>query len=88
MNNKSTIDYIISEGLENFHLYKDDADREAKVDKALKSVGISLTNTNGEVRDLSEVLDELGGIWNTLNRNQKSYLATAIAGTRQQSRLM
>ena len=57
-----------------------------KVDKALKSVGISLTDTNGEVRDLSEVLDELGGIWNTLNRNQKSYLATAIAGTRQQSR--
>lgn len=57
-----------------------------KVDKALKSVGISLTNTNGEVRDLSDVLDELGGIWDTLNRNQKSYLATAIAGTRQQSR--
>ena len=57
-----------------------------KVDKALKSVGISLTDTNGEVRDLSEVLDELGGIWDTLNRNQKSYLATAIAGTRQQSR--
>ena len=57
-----------------------------KVDKALKSVGISLTDTNGEVRDLSNVLDELGGIWDTLNRNQKSYLATAIAGTRQQSR--
>lgn len=57
-----------------------------KVDKALKSVGISLTDTNGEVRDLSDVLDELGGIWDTLNRNQKSYLATAIAGTRQQSR--
>lgn len=57
-----------------------------KVDKALKSVGISLTNTNGEVRDLSEVLDELGGKWDSLTRNQKSYLATAIAGTRQQSR--
>lgn len=57
-----------------------------KVDKALKSVGISLTDTNGEVRDLSDVLDELGGIWDTLNRNQKSYLATAMAGTRQQSR--
>lgn len=57
-----------------------------KVDTALKSVGISLTNTSGDVRDLSEVLDELGGIWNKLNRNQKSYLATQIAGTRQQSR--
>lgn len=57
-----------------------------KVDKALKSVGISLTNANGEVRDLGEVLDELGGIWETLNRSQKAYLATQIAGTRQQSR--
>lgn len=57
-----------------------------KVDKALKSVGISLTNTQGEVRDLSDVLDELGGIWANLNRSQKSYLATQIAGTRQQSR--
>lgn len=57
-----------------------------KVDKALKSVGISLTDTNGEVRDLSDVLDELGGRWENLNRSQKSYLATQIAGTRQQSR--
>lgn len=57
-----------------------------KVDTALKSVGISLTDTTGEVRDLSDVLDELGGKWSGLTRNQKSYLATQIAGTRQQSR--
>lgn len=57
-----------------------------KVDTALKSVGISLTDTTGEVRDLSEVLDELGGKWESLTRSQKSYLATQIAGTRQQSR--
>lgn len=57
-----------------------------KVDKALKSVGISLTDANGEVRDLGEVIDELGQQWENLTRNQKSYLATAIAGTRQQSR--
>lgn len=57
-----------------------------KVDTALRSVGISLTDTNGEVRDLSAVLDELGSKWDSLNRNQKSYLATSIAGTRQQSR--
>lgn len=57
-----------------------------KVDKALKSVGISLTDATGEVKDLSIVLDELGGIWENLTRSQKSYLATQIAGTRQQSR--
>lgn len=57
-----------------------------KVDKALKTVGISLTDTNGEVRDLGDVLDELGQQWDRLDRNQRAYLATAIAGTRQQSR--
>lgn len=57
-----------------------------KVDKALKSVNINLADSTGEVRDLSEVLDELGSKWDTLTRSQKSYLATQIAGTRQQSR--
>ncbi len=40
LNERATIDYCISEGLYNFHLYKDEADREAKVDKALESVGL------------------------------------------------
>lgn len=40
LNERATIDYIISEGLYNFHLYKDDADRTAKVDKALQDVGL------------------------------------------------
>lgn len=57
-----------------------------KVDTALRSVGISLTDVNGEVRDLGDVLDELGSKWDGLTRNQKAYLATQIAGTRQQSR--
>lgn len=40
LNERATIDYCVSEGLYNFHLYKDEADREAKVDAALKSVGL------------------------------------------------
>lgn len=40
LNERATIDYCVSEGLYNFHLYKDEADREAKVDKALESVGL------------------------------------------------
>lgn len=57
-----------------------------KAQKALQSVGIQLLDTNGEMRDLGVVIDELGREWNGLTRNQKSYLATTIAGTRQQSR--
>ena len=40
LNERATIDYCVSEGLYNFHLYKDEADREAKVDAALESVGL------------------------------------------------
>ena len=40
LNERATIEYIISEGLYNFHLYKDEADRLAKVDRALEEVGL------------------------------------------------
>lgn len=40
LNERATIDYCISEGLLNFGLYKDEADREAKVDRALEEVGL------------------------------------------------
>ena len=40
LNERATIDYIISEGLYNFHLYKDEKDRIAKVEKITKEVGL------------------------------------------------
>ena len=40
LNERATVDYIISEGLYNFHLYENEADRVAKVKKALGEVGL------------------------------------------------
>ena len=40
LNERATIEYCVSEGLYNFHLYKDEEDRIAKVDKALEDVGL------------------------------------------------
>ncbi|MCD8161468.1 MAG: ATP-binding cassette domain-containing protein [Clostridiales bacterium] len=40
LNERAKVDYIISEGLYNFHLYKDEADRERKVQEALHEVGL------------------------------------------------
>ncbi|MBR5409437.1 MAG: ATP-binding cassette domain-containing protein [Clostridia bacterium] len=40
LNERATIEYIISEGLYNFHLYKDEKDRMAKVEKVIKDVGL------------------------------------------------
>ncbi len=40
LNERAKVDYIISEGLLNHHLYENEADREAKVQKALEEVGL------------------------------------------------
>ena len=40
LNERATVDYIISEGLYNFHLFKDEADRVAKVENMIKEVGL------------------------------------------------
>ena len=53
-----------------------------KVDKALKSVGISLKDTTGQFRDLDQVFLELSKKWGTLDRNTQRYVATIAAGSR------
>ncbi len=40
LNERANVDYIISEGLYNFHLYKDEEDRKKKVLDSLKAVGL------------------------------------------------
>lgn len=40
LNERATIEYIISEGLINFHLYKDEKERMAKVEKITEEVGL------------------------------------------------
>ena len=40
LNERANIEYCVSEGLYNFHLYKDEEERIAKVDRALEDVGL------------------------------------------------
>ena len=40
LNERAKVDYIVSEGLLNYHLFKDDHDRQDKVQKALREVGL------------------------------------------------
>ena len=40
LNERATIEYIISEGLYNFHLYRDEKDRMAKIERIVKEVGL------------------------------------------------
>ena len=40
LNERATVDYIVSEGLHNFHLYENEADRARKVEDMIKKVGL------------------------------------------------
>lgn len=40
LNERATVDYIISEGLYNFHLFEDEADRVRKVENMINEVGL------------------------------------------------
>lgn len=58
------------------------------VESQLAYVGIALKDANGELRSTEDVLNDLGAKWDTLNSNQQAAIAKALAGTRQQSRLI
>ena len=59
-----------------------------RVDKALKTVGITLKDANGQFREFDDVILELSKKWNTIDKNTQRYIATIMAGNRQQSRFL
>ena len=59
-----------------------------KVDKALQTVGISIHDVKGEFRDFDDVIMELADSWDTIDKNTQRYIATVMAGNRQQSRFL
>lgn len=67
---------------------EEDGTTFSNVAKALNSVGIAAVDSSGQLRQLQEIMNELGPMWATLDKNHKAYLATTLAGNRQQSRFI
>lgn len=59
-----------------------------RVERALDSIGVALRDSMGQFRNLEDVLMDVGNQWHTLTSLEQAYLATALAGTRQQPRLL
>ena len=59
-----------------------------KIDTALKTIGVDLTNQKGEFRDLDDVFLDISAKWDSLTQGQQRYIATIAAGSRQQSRFI
>lgn len=58
------------------------------VQKVLAKFNIELYNSEGEMRNVGSILDEVASKWNTYNDVQKNALTTALAGTRQRENLI
>lgn len=54
----------------------------SKVETALKSVGVALRDSQGQFRNMDDVLLELGSRWSGLDSATRRYLGTVIAGNR------
>lgn len=59
-----------------------------KIEAALKTAGVQLRDTTGQMRDLDDVFIELASKWEDLDTMQQRYIATQAAGSRQQSRFL
>ena len=59
-----------------------------KIDAALKTVGISLKDFLNGSKGIDDIFLELASKWDTLDLATQRYIATAAAGSRQQSRFI
>lgn len=66
----------------------DDGTTLNKYSQALATVGVQIKDTNGELKGMDEILDDLGNRWNTLAQDQKIALAETVAGVRQWTQLI
>ena len=54
-----------------------------KTGKALKRIGIDVLDSKGQVRDMTDIMDELGSKWDTLSKKDRLAIGEAIAGKTQ-----
>ena len=66
----------------------DDGTTLNKYSQALATVGVQIKDTNGELKGMDEIIDDLGSRWNTLAQDQKIALAETVAGVRQWTQLI
>ncbi len=59
-----------------------------KYSQALESVGVQVLDVSGELRNMDDILDDLGARWGELSQAQKMALAQTVGGVRQYTNLI
>lgn len=66
----------------------DDGTTLGQYSKALESIGVNIKDSKGEVRDMDDILDDMGSKWKNISKDTQIAVAQAVAGTRQYSQLI
>lgn len=66
----------------------DDGTTLGTYSQALEKIGINIKTASGEVKDMDDILDELGAKWGSLSSDVQLATAQAVAGTRQYNQLL
>lgn len=56
--------------------------------QALEKVGINIKNSNGELKDMDNIIEEMGNKWQSIDKDQQVALAQQVAGVRQYTQLI
>ena len=56
--------------------------------EALAKIGVNIKDTNGELRNMDNILDDLGAKWKELSRDEQVAVAQKVAGVRQYQQMI
>ena len=59
-----------------------------KYSEALSKVGVQVMDATGQLRDMDDILDDLGARWDQLGRAEQTALAQTVGGVRQYTNLI
>ena len=60
----------------------------SRVEKQFKNIGMSIFDSNGELKDTMQLLTEISEAFKSADKNTKAVIATAVAGAEQQNRFL
>lgn len=56
--------------------------------QALEKVGINIKDSNGELKDMDNIIEEMGNKWQSIDKDQQVALTQQVAGVRQYTQLI
>lgn len=66
----------------------DDGVTLGQVSSQLDKIGVAILDANGDMRDMGDIIEDLGSKWQTMSRAEQTAIAQVVAGKRQYTQLM